>query len=133
MTISALIVGQVLVLLFFAVAMLQSGLDKALDWTGNLGWLQGHFEKTWMGKMVPLLLFVVTVLETIVGLTCLVGAGLLLFGQGSEVAQWAMTGVLLTLLMLFFGQRVAKDYPGAMTLAVYFGVGVMGLGLLTAR
>jgi hypothetical protein len=34
------------------------------------------------------------------------------------------------LLSLFFGQRVAKDYAGALSIAVYFGVNVLGLLIL---
>ena len=29
-----------------AILFLQSGLDKALDWKGNLAWLTGHFAKS---------------------------------------------------------------------------------------
>jgi putative oxidoreductase len=35
------------------------------------------------------------------------------------------------LIFLLIGQRLAKDYAGAMTLAVYFIVSIMGLYLLT--
>jgi putative oxidoreductase len=38
----------------------------------------------------------------------------------------------LALVMLFFGQRVAKDYPGAAVLASYFGVALIGLWLHSA-
>ena len=42
--------------LLVAILFLQSGLDKVFDWKGNLDWLTGHFAKTFMGRMVPLLL-----------------------------------------------------------------------------
>jgi hypothetical protein len=37
----------------------------------------------------------------------------------------------ISLIFLLIGQRLAKDYAGAMTLAVYFIVSIMGLYLLT--
>jgi len=45
----------------------------------------------------------------------------------------AILGVELSALSLIFllvGQRLAKDYAGAMTLAVYFIITIIGLGLL---
>ncbi|MEA2554314.1 MAG: hypothetical protein QOJ65_2490, partial [Fimbriimonadaceae bacterium] len=36
----------------------------------------------------------------------------------------------LSLVMLFAGQRFAKDYAGAATLATYFAVSLLGLALM---
>ena len=46
----------------------------------------------------------------------------------------AILGVILSglsLIFLLIGQRLAKDYAGAMTLAVYFIITIIGLILLT--
>ena len=51
---------------------------------------------------------------------------------GSEI--WAYWGMMLSgvsLLALFFGQRVAKDYAGAGALTGYFILVVVGLLILT--
>jgi hypothetical protein len=43
---------------------------------------------------------------------------------------WGIVGlglVCLALCSLFAGQRIAKDYTGAATLATYFGVALLGL------
>jgi diacylglycerol kinase len=37
---------------------------------------------------------------------------------------------LIALLCLFFGQRLAKDYGGAMVLTSYYAVAILGLILL---
>ena len=50
--------------LFVAILFIQSGLDKVFDWKGNLGWLTGHFSKTFVAGMVPMML--VTITEVIV-------------------------------------------------------------------
>ena len=52
----------------------------------------------------------------------------------SELKEMAILGIELSAISLIFlliGQRLAKDYAGAMTLAVYFIVSIMGLYLLT--
>lgn len=121
-----------LILLFTAITFLQSGLDKLTDWSGNTGWLKGHFENTFMGGMVPLLVGVILLLEVIAGLLALGGFFTLLLYDDPSLAMWSLVLAALTLLMLLFGQRVAKDYPGAFTITGYFMVIVFGIFLLTA-
>lgn len=119
-----------LILLFTIITFLQSGLDKLFDWTGNVGWLKGHFEKTFMGGFVPLLVGVILVLEVLVGLMGVAGIYLLLMNEDPTVAFYTLVLAAVTLLMLLFGQRIAKDYPGAFTLTGYFIIVIFGLFLL---
>jgi hypothetical protein len=49
--------------LFTAILFIQSGLNKVFDWKGNLEWLTGHFSKTFVAGMVPMMLATITVLE----------------------------------------------------------------------
>lgn len=126
----SIFVARLLVLGFFAVLFLQSGVDKITDRKGNLEWLTGHFAKSPLAGFVPLLLGVVTMIELAAGVACAVGAVMLAVGQGATVAVAGLGLSGLALLMLFFGQRVAKDYVGAATLATYFGVMLLGLILM---
>ena len=121
--------GQLAVTAFFAIAFLQSAFDKLLDSQGNLDFLGSHFAASPLGSMVPLMFWVITVLETVTGLCCGVGFILLLTGAGSGLAIAGIELALLSLLCLFFGQRLAKDYPGAAVLAAYVAVAVLGLVL----
>ena len=41
--------------LFVSILFIQSGLDKVVDWNSNLEWLTGHFSKTLLAKMVPMI------------------------------------------------------------------------------
>ncbi|MBZ4399763.1 MULTISPECIES: DoxX family protein [unclassified Myxococcus] len=111
---------QALCAAFLAILFLQSGLDKVIDWKGNLGWLTGHFAKSPLKGMVPLMLGVITLLELAAG--ALSGAGVVsLIATGSPAL--AFFGALLSavsLVCLFFGQRMAKDYAGAGGLVPYF-------------
>lgn len=121
-----------LILLFTLITFLQSGLDKVFGWKGNYEWLTGHFKGTFMGGMVSLLLGIILVLEVITGLLALAAMITMYLNNDLTLALWALGLAGLTLLMLLFGQRVAKDYAGAFTIVGYFIVVVFGVFLVTA-
>ncbi len=123
------VLALTLICAFFAVCFGQSGIDKVVDWKGNLGWLNGHFAQSPLrGTVAPLLGFI-TLLELAAAVLCTVAARLLLFGKAGDIPHWALGLSGATLLMLFTGQRLAKDYPGAATLATYFLLAIFGLTL----
>lgn len=106
--------------LFVAVLFIQSSLDKIFDWKGNLGWLTGHFEKTFVASMVPMMLATILVLELVTGLFSAVGIIYFLFTGSTFLIFLASVLGAMSLSALFFGQRIAKDYPGAAVLVPYF-------------
>lgn len=113
-------VTEILILLFLIITFLQSGIDKVVDWPGNLGWLKSHFSGTPLQHLVPYLLGTVLVVEMASGTLCAVGlCQMLLLGKTTIAFAGAITSCV-ALLMLLFGQRIAKDYEGAKTIAVYF-------------
>lgn len=115
----------ILIAAFFAIVFLQSAIDKLLDWKGNLSWLKSHFEKTVLGSVVPLLLGTVTLFELLAGLLSVGGLiSYLISGSSFWIKQGLIVG-MITFLMLLFGQRIAKDYDGAKTIAIYFGVALL--------
>ena len=122
---------NVLAVAFFAVLFLQSGMDKVVDWKGNLSWLTGHFEESPFSKIVPLLLAVITITELGAGIVCAYGVVELI---AFDLNSFARVGILLSavnLLMLFTGQRIAKDYVGAAVLVNYFLLALASLYFLT--
>lgn len=124
-------ISEILILLFILITFMQSGVDKATDWKGNVGWLKEHFSGTFMANIVPLMVGVVMILELITGLLAILGiASLLLYGS-NLLALYACILAAITLLMLLFGQRVAKDYAGAFTLTGYFVIVILGTFLLS--
>ena len=106
--------------LLVSILFLQSGLDKVFDWEGNLGWLKGHFSKTFLGGMVPLLLGTITVMEIATGLLSAAGIIYFLISGSLKLIFYASVLGAASILALFFGQRIAKDYPGAAVLVPYF-------------
>jgi hypothetical protein len=111
--------------LFLAILFIQSGLDKVFDWKGNLGWLTGHFEKTFVAGTVPMMLGTILVLELTTGF--LSAAGIVYyFAAGSKAVIFAASVVGAgSICALFFGQRIAKDYAGAAVLVPYFLLAVV--------
>lgn len=117
---SEVFILNLLMAAFLAILFLQSGLDKVFDWKGNLSWLQGHFSKTVFKNSVPMMLIVVTFTELLAGGFSLLGMVEIFFQNTSKMALWGAEFSALSLVMLFFGQRIAKDYEGAASLANYF-------------
>ena len=54
---------QILVSAFLATLFLQSGIDKVVDRRGNVEFLQGHFAKSPLARMVRMLVTLITILE----------------------------------------------------------------------
>lgn len=122
--------AEILVLMFLIITFLQSGIDKLTDWKGNVDFITGHFKNSPLQKMVPLLLLTVLIFEIAAGILMLVG-GYYIFADGDgTVAKVGLEFAAITLIMLLIGQRLAKDYAGAMSLAVYFILTIFGIYLL---
>jgi len=62
-----LIIIRCLFLAVPAILFLQSGIDKVVDFKGNLAWLKEHFSKSIFKKIVSPLLISLTILELLVG------------------------------------------------------------------
>ena len=124
---------EVLILLFLIVTFLQSGIDKLTDWQGNLSFIKGHFKNSPLKNTVPLLLAIILILEIIASLLMIVGVYQLYTSELKEMAILGIELSALSLIFLLIGQRLAKDYTGAMTLAVYFIISIIGLSLLVVN
>lgn len=124
-------ITEILILLFTFITFMQSGLDKLIDWKGNTGWLKEHFSGTFLAGQVPLMVGVLLVIEFITGILCILGIIWLIAYNDPIYALNACILAAITLLMLLFGQRVAKDYAGAFTLTGYFIIVIFGVFLLS--
>jgi uncharacterized membrane protein YphA (DoxX/SURF4 family) len=119
--------ASILILAFLAITFLQSGYDKLFYWKDNVNWLKEHFSKTQLKNQVPLALFNILILELISGILCIVGGIQLYLNSGREFGFYGAVFSCITLLMLLFGQRLAKDYDGARTIAIYFIPAIMAV------
>jgi hypothetical protein len=117
---SATYLLQVLVSAFLAILFLQSGIDKIVDRQGNLSWLSGHFSKSPLAGLVPLLFTILTIIEVASGGLSGIGFLMLLFTHSPMIAFYGAVVSAIAILCLFFGQRMAKEYAGAAVLVPYF-------------
>jgi uncharacterized membrane protein YphA (DoxX/SURF4 family) len=123
--------ASILLLAFLAITFIQSGYDKLFYWKDNLDWLKEHFAKTQLKNLVRLALLNILVLELISGILCVVGGIELFVSNGRTFGLYGAVFSSITLLMLLFGQRLAKDYDGARTIVIYFIPAVMAVLLLS--
>lgn len=130
MNIFSLVSAQVLCLLFLSILFLQSGLDKIVNYKGNKEWLIGHFAKSPLAKTVGIMMPIITLLEVAAGVLCTLGIMDIIFYQSVELGLVGAQIATLSVLALFFGQRIAQDYEGAATLTSYFIICIMTIYLL---
>ena len=125
--ISAANVMQVLFSLMISILFIQSGLDKVFNWAGDRDFYKSHFKDTILDGTVSLLMPVITLSELAAGF--LSGAGLLalLFTGQTGIGLLGMLMACLSIIQLFLGQRVAKDYAGAAVLVPYFLMAAAGV------
>jgi uncharacterized membrane protein YphA (DoxX/SURF4 family) len=114
------VAAQVLLAAFLAVLFLHAGLDKLLDWSGNKAYITGFLSKTPMARVATLALAAITLMEMSTGVLSAAGAVTVAFNQDASLALvGAMLGSL-SILCLFLGQRLAKDYAAAAAMVPYF-------------
>ena len=118
---------QIFIAIFLFIAFFQSGLDKVVDRKGNLDFLKAHFSDSPVITIIPIMLLILTFLEII---------GSLMLGYGVYYAfvnrstLWIFYGfvvIAITIIILFAGQRIAKDYLGAADLVPYFILIMLGI------
>jgi len=124
---------QILASAFLAILFLQSGIDKILDRRGNFEWLKGHFANSPLAGIVPALLISITILEIAAGALSAVGCVFIILSRDSTVAFYGAAISAVTVLALFFGQRIAKDYAGAAVLVPYFLLVLVAMYLLAQQ
>lgn len=72
----------------------------------------------------------ITILEIAAGALSAIGCLLLMIKRDSAMAFYGAVVSAISILALFFGQRLAKDYAGAAVLVPYFLLTLVGVYLL---
>ncbi len=123
------VICAVFISFFFAILFLQSGLDKIFNYKSELVWTKEHFSKSILSRLASFMFYVLILLELITGVISLIAPFLFWFTGDPICFFFSNVLSCLTLLALFFGQRVAKDYAGAVSLTGYFIVSIIGIYL----
>jgi diacylglycerol kinase len=124
---------QIFASAFLAILFLQSGIDKVVDRRGNLEWLQAHFAKSPLAGIVPAMVTGITVFEVAAGALSALGCVMIMILRDSTLAFYGAIIAAITIVALFFGQRMAKDYAGAAVLVPYFLLALSAMYLLAQR
>lgn len=123
--------ASLLVLLFLAVTYVQSAYDKLFGWKENVSWLQSHFAKTFLKDYIPVSLVLLVALELITSVLTLVGCVELWATGGKTFGLYGAVFSCICLLLMLVGQRLAKDYEGAKTIAIYYVPSVLAVWWLS--
>ena len=119
--------ASILLLVFLALTFIQSAYEKIFYWQENVDWLKEHFSKTRLKNLVNPSLVLLVIFELISGILSIVGIIELLVNNGRTFGFYGAIFSSITLLMMLFGQRLAKDYDGARTIVIYFIPAVMAV------
>jgi len=122
-----LVVCQILIALMMVVTFIQSGLDKLIDRKGNTEFFESHFNNTPLKSMTSISLTILTILEIVGGIICGFGIYFTIFEKNPIWIYYGLLLVSITIIFLFFGQRMAKDYEGAANLIPYFILSIIGI------
>jgi drug/metabolite transporter superfamily protein YnfA len=112
--------ASVLVLAFLALTFIMSAHNKIFYWNDNLAFFKTHFEKTILKNQLVLATGILLAFELAAGILCLLGIIELYINSGRMFGFYGAVFSCLSLLFMLFGQRLAKDYDGARTIAIYF-------------
>ena len=127
LNLSPVSIAQLLIATLLAVCFLQSGIDKIIDRKGNLAWLTSHFLNSPLKNMVPFLLIIITLSELLGGFLCATGVFYFLINGTRNLILFGFIVNAVSLIALFFGQRLTKDYEGASVLVGYFIITIVGI------
>ncbi len=119
--------ASIIILVFLAITFITSAHDKVFHWSDNVNWLKGHFAKSILKNTVPLSLAIVLLTELIAGLLSIIGIIQLYLNGDRTFGFYGAVFSCTSLLFLLLGQRLAKDYDGARTIAIYFIPAVMAV------
>ena len=122
--------AQIITLLFLTILFIQSGLDKVYNYKGNYEYFKSHFAKSILKNTIGILLPVITLLEVAAGICSLIGVVQIIINGSTTIGLIGVQLSALSIVALFFGQRVANEYEGSSTLVGYFLVTIVSIFLL---
>jgi len=124
-----IIINIILILSFFSIVFIQSGLDKVFNKKENLSFLYEILGKVFSKSLILVAFYSITLLEVASGFLCLIGVLEIIVYESSTFGYWGLIVGALALLILLFGQRMSQNYDGAKTITIYFILTVFGISL----
>ena len=109
---------KIIILLFFSILFILSGWDKVKNYKPNLLWLISFFKDSTFKERELILLCSLTFFELLAGILSFTAIPLLIIWNNT-IGLIALAFAAISLLSVFLGQRVAKDYVGAVGTTTY--------------
>ncbi len=116
---------------FLAVYFLQAGLDRVLDRKSNLMRFRVAFDQSPMRRPAGWWLTFLTIGEMFAGVFSAAGCLTLVFTRSRDMAFGGAVLGAMSLIFLFFGLRLGRDYGSASQLVPYFVTCLAALVLLS--
>jgi hypothetical protein len=122
---------ELLIALFLSITFLMSVFEKMIDWKNTLLLYNDHFKNTFIKNAVNFWVAFVVIVEIVAMLSMIYG--LFNFFIYADLSTLKVGFVISSVVFLFLliGQRIAKDYAGAMSITVYFILNIIGIYILT--
>ena len=123
---------EILILLFLIITYVISAIEKIFDWKGSINYIRDHFKNSPLKNHVSFLVAILLILEIIASILMIIGVYQVYTSGIKEIALLGITLSAVSILFMLIGQRLAKDYPGAMSLGVYFLITLFGVYILNS-
>ena len=104
------IINIILILSFFSIVFIQSGLDKVFNKKENLSFLYELLGKVFSKSLILVAFYSITLLELASGFLCLIGVLEIILYGSSALGYWGLIVGAFALLILLFGQRMSQNY-----------------------
>jgi len=122
---------EFLVILFFSITYFFSVYEKIKDWKGTVSYYSNHFKATFFIKYISPILIGIVLLESVIFILLSISLVTIVLNGDATLGKIGLEISALVLMLFLIGQRIVKDYPGAMNITVYFILNVIGIYLLT--
>lgn len=120
-------IALLLILFFLLITFFMSFFEKISDYKGTKSFMESHFKDSFLAKKIVFLLPILVLIELIaVILLILAIINRILSFSSFNFSQFSLISCAISLMMLLFGQRVAKDYQSSAGITIYFILVILG-------
>lgn len=125
----------IIIFLFWSITFIESALSKIFDLNGNIGYFSSVLSNTFLKNMAVPIFYFILILELASGLSAFASLIALFIDVKIciEIGTLSIGLCCFTVICLFTGQRLAKDYAGASGIVGYFVAGIFSMVALFGK
>ena len=122
-----------LIVLFLIVTFGISLIEKLANLKETISYISEIFKTSFIRNFVKPLIAILMLLEVLTLFFLVVGIFQLYFQNEKEMALLGIVFSCFSIIYMLIGQRIAKDYPGATSLTIYFILSIFGIYILNSQ